>query len=348
MERIREGVDMPLEERELVTVEVVSDVQPIPGADAIEMVTVRGWRVATRIGEFAVGDPCLYFEIDSLLPVGDPRFAFLAPRGTKQVDGVSYHRLKTARLRGAYSQGLVMPISAFPGIYVTRESLQEAMGVIKYDPPAVTARSDIVGPFPAHLGQKTDSERVQNLASVWHEIVESGPWTPTEKVDGTSMSVFRDREGVLRVCGRNYEIAEGANLYWNAVTRHRLGDFLEPGHGLQCEIFGEGVQGNPLGAQGVRVAVFDFLVEGKPQPRDKWPEKLEVRAVPVLDLDFPVSVADAVAQADRVDSAITPGRLAEGIVWHQSEGNPVAALGYRTTFKVVSNRYLLKHDDKDK
>ena len=90
--------------RRLVTVETVRDVRPIPDADAIEAVTVRGWTVVTRNGEFASGDPCLYIEIDACLPLDDPRFAFLTPRGSKMLpDGRDVHRVKTAKLRGTYS-----------------------------------------------------------------------------------------------------------------------------------------------------------------------------------------------------------------------------------------------------
>jgi len=92
-------------ERRLVTVETITALTPIPDADAIESASVGGWSVVVRKGEFTLGQAVLYFEIDSALPCADPRFAFLAARGTKILDPGTeaervVHRLKTARLRG--------------------------------------------------------------------------------------------------------------------------------------------------------------------------------------------------------------------------------------------------------
>ena len=78
--------------RTLVSIETVAAVRSIPDADAIEAITIRGWTVVAKKGEFAAGDPCVYIEIDAALPLDDPRFAFLAPRGTKTtVEGRLVH-----------------------------------------------------------------------------------------------------------------------------------------------------------------------------------------------------------------------------------------------------------------
>lgn len=315
---------------------------PIDGADSIEGVTVRGWRVVTRIGEFRPGDPCIYFEIDSMVPLDDSRFAFLAPRGTKEVDGRSFHRIKTARLRGVYSQGLVLPADVFPELDPLECDIAESLGVIKYEPPAVLAGGDIAGVFPEHLGRKTDSERAQNLVGVWDEILDNGPWTATEKIDGTSMSVFRDGDGVIHVCGRNYEIADGRNLYWDTVREYGIDKWLPVDTGVQCEMFGEGIQGNPLRVKGVRVAVFTFLMGEVPFGRGLWPVQALEMAVPEMGITLPSSVDEAVDQVERLDSLVSPGRPAEGVVWHQTNGLPLDVLDGRTTFKVISNRYLAK------
>jgi RNA ligase (TIGR02306 family) len=108
--------------RKLVTLETVVEVRPIPDADAIEAIVVRGWVVVAKRGEFRVGDRCVYFEIDSALPLSDERFAFLGARGTNTtVTGTKMHVLKTARLRGVYSQGLALPTALFPELANTLE-----------------------------------------------------------------------------------------------------------------------------------------------------------------------------------------------------------------------------------
>lgn len=110
--------ELVTEGRRLVTVRKINAINPIPNADAIEVATIDGWNVVIKKGEFAVGDYCMFFEIDSFLPANDGRFAFLAGKGTKtDENGVERIRLRTIKLRGQISQGLALPISAFYEIF---------------------------------------------------------------------------------------------------------------------------------------------------------------------------------------------------------------------------------------
>lgn len=102
--------------RKLVTIRQVIDIQPIDGANFIEVITVDGWKLVSKKGEFKVNDYCMYFEIDSLLPLSDERFSFLSSRSIKNVDGIDYHRLKSMKLKGQISQGLALPISSFTNL----------------------------------------------------------------------------------------------------------------------------------------------------------------------------------------------------------------------------------------
>lgn len=365
-------------ERQLVAVETIRAITPIENADAIESATVRGWNVVVKKGEFQVGQCVLYFEIDSLLPLEtrnghDTDFTFLAPRGEKIVDGRRYHRLKTARMRGVYSQGLVMPLSTSPeiagviqefGIDFYRQWPQDCAGhldVIKFDEELPEGAA---GPFPTTLGQKTSSERAQNLADVWPVIVDGGPWIATEKVDGKSCSVFRDTEGALHVCGRNWEVpapagAGQADVYWRAAQKlfgpvETGSDFfgasdsfpatLAPGEGVQFEVYGEGIAKNPLRVKGEHISIFTVLQDGQPVPRGQWPRWALAFAAPIFQIELPATAAEAIEQVDGIKSLINPDRLAEGVVWHQGEGRQMAELGYRSTMKIVSNRYLSKQE----
>lgn len=89
-------------------------IKPIEGADNIELVGVLGWTCIAKIGEFAIGDTCVYFEIDSKLPETDWS-AFLANK---------HYKVKTMKL-GKFkviSQGLALPFSAFEGITLPVET----------------------------------------------------------------------------------------------------------------------------------------------------------------------------------------------------------------------------------
>lgn len=98
--------------RKLASIRVIDDVEPIIGADAIEVVTLGGWKVVTKKNEFSKGDLCVYFEIDSFLPAGVPAWQFLVDKSSREFEGVVGHRLRTIKLRGAVSQGFVLPISS--------------------------------------------------------------------------------------------------------------------------------------------------------------------------------------------------------------------------------------------
>jgi len=60
-------------ERKLVTIRTVSEIKPIPGADRIEIAVVDGWDCVVNTGKFSTGDRCVYFEIDSFLPMDNRR-----------------------------------------------------------------------------------------------------------------------------------------------------------------------------------------------------------------------------------------------------------------------------------
>jgi len=102
--------------RKLATIQKIEEVQSIENADAIEKVRVKEWWVVSKKDTFKKGDICVYFEIDSLLPSDNPNFEFLS-KGTKErtmtIDGKEYkgYRLRTKKLRGIISQGLVMPLN---------------------------------------------------------------------------------------------------------------------------------------------------------------------------------------------------------------------------------------------
>jgi RNA ligase (TIGR02306 family) len=347
-------------ERKLATVETIVEVAPIDGADAIERVRVRGWDVVVKKGEFAVGGACVYFEVDSMLDVTDPRFAFLAPRGVRtDPEGRSGHVLRTAKLRGQYSQGLALPLSSFPEVDQTPPAgtdVTDILGVVKWDPPLPASLSGQVrGVRPSWI-PVTDEERIQNLPT---EILTAAPgaaWTPTEKIDGSSVTFWSDPDSdpTFGVCSRNLDLLDvGGNTLWELARSTGAIEWLGtlfPGRrvALQGEAFGEGIQGNRLKVRGHHFAAFTLRVDGSEVPRGSWPEAVASRSVPILDLPFPASVEEGIAQVDKIRSRISPDRLAEGVVWRCSS-MPSLTLPdgriFRASFKIVSNAYLLKHGD---
>ncbi|MBQ9247308.1 MAG: hypothetical protein IJ171_01830, partial [Ruminococcus sp.] len=111
-------------ERALAHVEQIVDIQPIPDADKIEVATVLGWKVViAKADGFKVGDKVVYIEIDSKVP-DRPEFEFLRDRK---------FRVKTIKLRGQYSQGLIVPLSILgSGNYNVGDNVTDKLGITYY------------------------------------------------------------------------------------------------------------------------------------------------------------------------------------------------------------------------
>lgn len=159
--------------RKLASIRVVSEIKPIEGADNIELAIVDGWQCVVKKGEFFEGQPCVYFEIDSFLPI-KPVFEFLRKSSYRKMGMKEGFRLKTIRLRGQISQGLVLGLSILPeGLEPcffensNHKDVSDILGVIKYEPPIPACLvGKVKGNFPSFI-RKTDLERVQNI---WNEI----------------------------------------------------------------------------------------------------------------------------------------------------------------------------------
>ena len=93
-------------ERKLASIRRIADIQPIEGADAIVVATIDGWKLVVKKDEFKVGDLALYIEIDSWVP---HRLAPFLSKGQepREYNGVKGERLRTIKLRGQVSQGLL-------------------------------------------------------------------------------------------------------------------------------------------------------------------------------------------------------------------------------------------------
>ena len=114
----------------LATIQRVEEIQPIENSDNLEHIRVLGWWIVGRKGEFKLNDKIVYCQIDSVLP-DKPEFEFL--RSKK-------FRIKTIKLRGAISQGIIFNIvyvlhTTDTGKYGIGQDVSEQIGIIKYEKP---------------------------------------------------------------------------------------------------------------------------------------------------------------------------------------------------------------------
>ena len=245
--------------RKLASVVEIATCDPIQDSDRLSVATMvgKGWKVVVGRDEFKPGDKCVYFEIDSFLDPCDERYDFLRERCLKKFVSKSGSllaqglRIKSMRLRGVVSQGLIMPIDKFPEIKdrivnkivgETRTEMfvnpqhrdgelleQDLIGadvssllqVDHYDDVKERLQpmsgnpisADAMGRFPSEHIYKTDEERLQNLGD-WFETMKGRKWQVSCKHDGTSCTIAYSRQ----IDEQNPEVVCSRNLRLKPVS----------------------------------------------------------------------------------------------------------------------------------
>jgi RNA ligase (TIGR02306 family) len=127
--------------RKLASIQKIEEIRPIEGADAIEHYRVLGWWVVDKKGAHQVGDKVIYVSIDSFIPHDLAPFLSKGQE-PKEYEGVKGNRLRTVQLRGALSQGLLLPVSAVQqdGVggqqypFIEGSDVTDLLGIIKWEP----------------------------------------------------------------------------------------------------------------------------------------------------------------------------------------------------------------------
>lgn len=352
--------------RKLASIRRISALEPIEGADRIECATVDGWKLVTaKANGFKVGDLVVYFEIDSWIPC---EIAAFLDKNPKTYEGVVGARLRTIKLRGQISQGLILPIKDILGHmpvpadeneFVEGYDLTAILGIKKWEKPINAQLAGVVkGNFPSFI-PKTDEERVQNMTKElakwtsdtnhWDGSPREVPdmlWEVTEKLEGSSMTVYWNK-GQFGVCSRNLELVEDeTNSFWKVTRSLHLEDILS-GIGeniaLQGELVGPGVQSNYYGLSELKFYIYniydiDYGSYISSEARMSVITTIGMNHVPVLGLfRLPVNAtADGIVSMAEGRSVINPALEREGIVFkHVDRGGP--------SFKAISNKYLLNN-----
>jgi RNA ligase (TIGR02306 family) len=333
--------------RKLATIVSIDDVQPIPEADKIERVRVRGWWCVSKKGEFKIGDKAVFFEPDSFLPI-IPQFEFLAKGSSVKkmlVDGKEKegYRLKTIFLRKQISQGLALPIALFPDVNgLIGDDVTELLNVRLYEPPMdASLNGEAEGSFPGFI-PKTDEERIQNLLP-WLDEYRGRHFSMTVKVDGTSTTIYKWQEK-FGVCGRNWTWKETeSNSYWKAARKYNLPELLPEGYAIQAELVGENIQDNRMRIKGHRLLVFyvwDIQKGEYLSLKDmiEFCQKIGLETVPVFQGVFELNhtLEGLLTLADGV-CPLNSDVLREGLVFRLNEP------GTKVSFKVISNAYLVTY-----
>lgn len=335
--------------RKLATVRKINVIEHIAEADAIEVATVDGWKVVVKKGEFKANDFAVYFEIDSWIPHD------LAPflshgNEPREFNGVKGERLRTIKLRGQLSQGLLLPLGCVTGVVDEGQDVTELLGVQKWERPINAQLAGVCkGNFPSFL-RKTDQERCQNITLQIMDSYKNGElYEVTTKLNGSSMTVYYNN-AVGGVCSRNLDLKldqEGNAFVDTAKRLNILNGLISYGRNiaLQGELCGVGIQGNPEGLSECKFFLFDiFDIDAQrymtPLEREEVFKELierysvKINHVPKQSLNQPLTSGDIAELLKLAEGKNTNNREIEGLVFKRMDG--------KFSFKVISNRFLLK------
>ena len=330
--------------RELITTRTIAEIKPIPGADRIEAYRVDGWWVVDGKGKYKVGDAVLYCEIDSFLPI-IPEFEFLKKSSYKNTKGMGEgYRLKTVKLRGQISQGLLLPLEA-KNTYFDPSSVQIYIPDLPEDGGKVE-----YAPWPTDV-PKTSMDRIQNLKL--EDLY--GVWEKTEKLDGYSCTLYKfDNE--FGICSHSWGIKSGG-IYHRWLSEHKdIPKTMHDNTVIQGELIGPGIQRNKYKLNHLSFRAFRHL------QRTETGLFVDVNIKDILhsaDQMVPYFGQQFISEDDSLESLLELAEgysglgdhsaLMEGLVFSrrvllfsfvQENPNVPAPLG-RQSFKIVANSQLL-------
>ena len=343
--------------RKLASIRKISAINPIPNADAIEVATVDGWKVVVKKGEYKVGDLCVYLEIDSWVPYALAPFLTQKGQEPKTYEGIVGNRLRTVKLRGQVSQGLLLPL--VPTCDMIESQLLEGLdvtaplGILKWEAPIPAQLSgQVKGSFPSFI-PKTDQERAQNIVTEIFEQHGNSNFEVSLKLDGTSCTVYFNR-GFTGICSRNLELKYSDENKDNSFIRVANDSGLAlclstigKNVAVQGELMGPGIQGNREGLKETKLFIFDIydIDEGRYMGHNERmvfvnrmltigmnPHRCD--HVPVIAIHAPCEFSDLEGMLNFADGPSLKHEVREGLVW-KSIWNP------EFSFKTISNQFLL-------
>ena len=360
----------------------IDSIEPIPDADRIEVAKVGGWTVVVGKGDFKANDLAVFFEVDSFLPADDSRYAKFAERGVKEmlIDGSAKkgHVLRTARLRGVYSQGLLMkpqevlpsdiPEYAYEQMCERKVNLTSLCGVCEYDPIRTVDQGNmsILRKYDPWVAPRTNAVRIQNVGEDVFSAIKKSKYFVSVKVDGTSMTCLYDpRYNKVRLFSHNnelgYDTGFGKQVYDQAVEQGIIKWVTDnPGITLQFEACAPKINGNRLGLKALRLFIFSVWDTSKCEyvnPDELFNDhdgtEIGRSKVPKLYMDlseFPTTI-DLIDFVDGLRGHVNCSRLDEGVVIHIIGHGDTSdeewrllqnELGAQMQVKAISRVYQLK------
>lgn len=360
-----------------VQVVSIDEILEHPNAERLELARIAGWNCVVRKGEYKAGDKVVYIPIDSVLP-GELEGRLFPPDSKVRLEK---SRIRTIKLRGAISQGLVITLDEAqlaPDTPVGTD-VAEKLGITKYEPPMSGPSGESRGNkrAGARTGVNSNFHKYTDIENFKHypNLFEPGElvyvseklhgasarygWFPTEA--NTFWKKVRKFFGLLpkyefclgsrnvQLQDRKYDGFYATNLWGKIAEQEKLHEKLAYGEAIYGEIVGDGVQAHytyGCGKGEHRFYAYDAQVNGQ------WLDYYEfgsfcdrkgISRVPTLYVG-PYD-AEFVSSLRDGTSVIGGQPVREGVVIKPLV-EKTCMIG-RKVLKYISDTYLLKPDMTD-
>lgn len=296
-ESIKQGLSPKDAKRQLATIQIISAIHDIPKADFIKVADILGWKVVVKANEYKVGQPVVFFEIDSFLPVTEP-YLFLGEPVKNPIANMpsdeplrlTGYRIATMKLRNQVSQGLAIALDAYPEDIATKlqnlpigTDVTELLDIQKYDKPETVGSFGMAnGVFPSQFIEQSDELRIQSIPDALQQITGQSYYKAL-KYDGTSVTIIKHDDEII-IASRSNKMKAG-NTMEKVLKANRTWDILmayPKNFAIQAEFYGPAIQSNRVGVSEKRLAIFNAVDEN----RQRLPLKNMIQLATDLKLEL--------------------------------------------------------------
>jgi RNA ligase (TIGR02306 family) len=315
----------------------IDKIEPHGNADSLVISRIGSYQAITRKDQYKEGQTIVFIEPDTLLPKGPAWTEFYLSKNS---------RVRTIKLRGVFSQGIVEALSTvgLPEDTPVGEDVAERLGIVHYDPVQCQNLDAKPGGLPFGMF-KTDESNWRSQA--YHEPLPIGePVTITLKVDGSSGTYFCRiiNEGInLGITSRQMNLKLDAdNAFTKLNTKYGILEKLKAycarekcSLALRGEVYGNGIQKskiNPHSRMESNIAFFNVLnletLKYLPFSEcEKICQELELPLVPILERDV-IFARELIDKYENVETV--NGLPFEGVVVKKNDGS---------SFKIINKVY---------
>jgi len=257
-----------------------------PNADSLLIGKVGTYQVVVQKGLYEDGDEVVFAPEKSILS-GKIKEEF-----EKYLSGSDKNRVKSVRLRGEISSGIIIPNHLVPGFekYEIGLDISEKLNITKHEPPIPI---QLAGKVKSYSMPFVGSHDCEHAGVYVNELIDGERVVMTSKIHGSqviyALNLDNDEEiisskGLLKK-GLTIEESD-ENSYWIAAKNTSLKELIKANfkNGV-VQIFGEVVpiqSGFTYGHKNPHILIFDIRFNGESIPYDLVPKDFNKLWVPVL------------------------------------------------------------------